>query len=164
MPFRAVNRRGLPGYLPDMQRHHLLPCQLLDRSCFGRFFDTIERDRIGFDDFRANGLLLPASGAAALRAGLPMHRGPHRTYNEMVAERVGQIEAAWVCTRPRSPRRAFEGAVMQVELLQRALRRRLMQSERRLCLSRRDPFRSDVDFGELDAMAELLWTATASAC
>jgi len=29
LPFRAVNRRDKPDYQPGMQRHHLLPCQLL---------------------------------------------------------------------------------------------------------------------------------------
>ena len=92
LPFRAVNRKDTPGYQPGMQRHHLLPCQLLSERCFGPLFDSIGRDRLGFDDFRSNGLLLPASGESALRLRLPLHRGPHRDYNAMVAERVGQIE------------------------------------------------------------------------
>lgn len=59
--FRAVNRRGAPGYDPSLQRHHLLPRQLLSRRCFGRMFALIGRERVGFDDFRTNGLLLPAN-------------------------------------------------------------------------------------------------------
>ena len=51
------------------------------------------RTHFGFDDFRRNGLLLPANDAAAIRLGLPLHRGPHHSYNELVFERVGQIEA-----------------------------------------------------------------------
>ncbi|WP_254913069.1 AHH domain-containing protein [Novosphingobium sp. B 225] len=93
LSFRAVNRRGEPGYEPGLQRHHLLPRQLLSRRCFGTLFGALGLDRVGFDDFRRNGLLLPANDEASVRIGLPLHRGPHRTYNELVLERVGQIEA-----------------------------------------------------------------------
>jgi hypothetical protein len=36
----------------------------------------------------------------------------------------------------------------------------LLDQHRRLTLNRRDPFRSEADFSELDAMADLLWPAT----
>ena len=58
-------------------------------------FDTVGRAAVGFDDFRANGLLLPATDAAAIRTGMLLHRGPHRRYNEVVIARVGRIEEAW---------------------------------------------------------------------
>ena len=88
LSFRAINRRDRPGHDPGLQRHHLLPCQLLSRRCFGALLDAIGPERIGFDDFRCNGLLLPANDHAAVRLGLPLHRGPHRNYNAMVIERV----------------------------------------------------------------------------
>ena len=145
-----------------MQRHHLLPNQLLSKRCFVPLFETIGRERLGFDDFRANGLLLPASGESALRMRLPMHRGPHRDYNAMVAERVGQIEGDWSQLRPRAPEVALDQALMRLELLQRALRRRLLQPERaRVRLNRSDPLGAGLDFAELDAMAESLWAGTA---
>lgn len=162
LTFRDVNRRGHPGYDPGLQRHHLLPCQLLGSRCFGRMFDTVGLKHIGFDDFRANGMLLPASDGASLRMGLPLHRGPHRTYNAMVIERVGRIEAGWSQRRTRMPERACEEAVMRLGLLQRALRRRLLDPmRRRLALNRSDPLGHRVDFSELDAMADMLWSATA---
>lgn len=124
-------------------------------------FSQLGRDRIGFDDFRRNGLLLPASVSAALRVGLPLHRGPHRSYNAMVAERVGQIEADWSCRIGRSPHVANVEAMLRLELLQRALRRRLLDAGRgRLRLSRKDPFRSGQDFAALDAMVDQLWAGT----
>lgn len=89
LSFRSVNRRDTVGYEPGLQRHHLLPRQLLSRRCFGAMLETVGTERIGFDDFRSNGLLLPANDTAALRIGLPLHRGPHRTFNELVIERVG---------------------------------------------------------------------------
>jgi A nuclease family of the HNH/ENDO VII superfamily with conserved AHH len=162
LPFRAVNCRDTPGYLPGMQRHHLLPKQLLKLSAFGRLFDNVGRERIGFDDFRTNGLLLPASDEAALRVRMPMHRGPHRDYNGLVAERVGQIESDWSKLRLRAPEIALEQALMRLDLLQRALRRRLLADDRpQMRLNRRDPVGQGVDFAELDAMADALWAGTA---
>lgn len=162
LPFRAVNRRGHPGYASGMQRHHLLPCQLLSRRTFERFFDAIGRIRPSFDDFRRNGLLLPATHESALRLGLPLHRGPHRRYNSMVMDRVGQIEADWSRLRPRSPETARSQALMRIDLLQRALRRRLLQDRRpAVRLNRLDPVQSWPDFTALDTLAEELWSGSA---
>jgi len=44
-------------------------------------------------------------------------------------------------------------------LLQAALRRQLLDQQRRLVLSRKDPLGAGFDFAELDAMAEALWAA-----
>lgn len=162
IPFRSVNRKDKPDFQPGMQRHHLLPCQLASQRCFGPLFDAIGRDRLGFDDFRLNGLLLPAVGEWAFRLGLPLHRGPHRDYNTMVAERVGHIESEWSRLRLAAPEVALDQALMRFSLLQRALRRRLLQPERmRMQLNRNDPLDMGLDFGELDAMAEALWADTA---
>jgi hypothetical protein len=146
-----------------MQRHHLLPCELLSRSCFRALFEAVGRDRLGFHDFRRNGLLLPSSGEAAVRMALPLHRGPHRAYSALVAERVGQIEGTWSTLRSKAPEQARDQAFMRLALLQSALRRRLLHSDRpRLRLNRRDPLGAALDFTELDAMAERLWAGTAS--
>jgi hypothetical protein len=163
LPFRVVNRRDRPGFLPGMQRRHLLPLQLLKANCFGPLFDAIGRERVDFNDFRLNGLLLPASDGAAVRIGLPLHRGPHRNYNQMVAERVGQVEADWASLRLRAPEIALDQALMRLGLLQRALRKRLLSPVRRLMLNRKDPLGSGFDFSELDAMADGLWGATQEA-
>jgi len=163
LPFRSVNRSGAPGYQPGMQRHHLLPRQLLDARCHGALFAALGHERLGFDDFRRNGLLLPASDRAALRIGLPLHRGPHRAYNELVAERVGQVEADWAALRPRAPEIALDQALMRLTLLQRALRRRLLSPARPMRLHFADPIGAGIDFGELDALAESLWGATQDA-
>jgi hypothetical protein len=161
LPFRSVNRVGHPGYQPGMQRHHLLPRQLLSQRCFGRLFDAVGLEYQAIDDFRRNGLLLPASDRAALRTRLPLHRGPHRSYNGMVAERVGQIEGDWARLRQRAPEIALDQALMRLDLLQRALRRRLLRpSGTRLTLNRGDPLGSGADFSALDAMADALWGET----
>lgn len=134
--------------------------QLLARHCFGALFDAVGLDRVGFDDFRRNGLLLPANDQAAVRIGLPLHRGPHRSYNELVLERVGQIESTWSSLRPRAPEVALMDAYERLELLQRALRRRLLAQSKRMKLNKRDPLGAGFDFAELDAMAEALWGET----
>lgn len=150
----------MPSHQPGMQRHHLLPRQMLARPSFGPLFDSIGRDRLGLDDFRCNGLLLPSCDNAAVRIGLPLHRGPHRAYNEMVCERLGQIEADWSALRLKAPEIALDQALMRISLLQRALRRRLLAERRRLQLNRHDPLGRGVDFSELDAMADALWAGT----
>jgi len=163
LPFRAVNRPGEADYDPGLQRHHLLPRELLQQRCFGRLFDAIGGERIGFDDFRSNGLLLPADDRAAVRIGLPLHRGPHRSYNALVIERVGQVEAGWARLRLRAPEIACDQAAMRLGLLQRALRRLLLDRYRaRLRLNRNDPLGLGRDFSELDVMADALWGATAA--
>lgn len=160
IPFAAVNHRDRPGHDPGLQRHHLLPRQLRTMRCFERMFAELGVARMGLEDFRRNGMLLPARERAALRTGLPLHRGPHRTYSELVAERVGQIERGWAAARPRNPEGAVGEALMRLGLLQRGLRRRLLDTRRRLVLNRRDPIGHGFDFTEMDALADALWPAT----
>lgn len=159
LPFRSVNRAEAPGYQSGLQRHHLLPCQALGKGGFAAFFAAVGPDRIGFDDFRRNGLLLPANDTAAVRLGLPLHRGPHRTYNELVFERLGRIEATWSNARLRSPEDANADALARITLLQGALRRRLLAERRPFRLNRLDR-PPPQDFAMLDAMAAQLWVAT----
>ncbi len=157
--FRSVNARGTRGYDPGVQRHHLLPRQLLSQRCFGRMFAELGRERLGFDDFRCNGLLLPATEQAAVRSGMPLHRGPYHRYNEVVIARVGRIEAHWSRARRADAEAALVEALMRLHLLQAALRRQLLAERRRVLLNRRDPLGAGFDFAELDAMAEALWAA-----
>lgn len=161
LSFRAVNAPGTPGYRAGMQRHHLLPRQLLARNWFTRLVDSLGRERLGIDDFRCNGLLLPAMEQAAQVLGLPLHRGPHAHYNQVVIERVGQIEAGWQSGQLRNPDLAQRELVMRLRLLQQALRRSLMQPKVTFArLNLRDPRWQTLDFSELDAMAETLWAAS----
>lgn len=159
--FRAVNRYGSPDYSAGLQRHHLLPLQLLSMRCFGQFFEGIGLDRIGFDDFRRNGLLLPCSDQTATMMALPMHRGPHHRYNALAMDRVARIERTW-----RAGGRcdaAAKDALFRLDLLQSALRRRLLDPSRHpIPLNSRDPALHKPDFSDLDAMADLLWAATES--
>lgn len=162
LSFRAVNRQGAPGYDPGLQRHHILPKQLVSQTCFSRLFEHIGRKQIGFDDFRRNGLLLPADDRTARVMGLPLHRGPHQDYNRLVIARVGQIEAHWANARADDPDRAGIEALFRLQLLQQALRKRLLDPRGRpVSLNRSDPAHREAEFYELDAMAELLWADSA---
>jgi hypothetical protein len=90
---------------------------------------------------------------------MPLHRGPHHRYNEVVIARVGRIEASWSQARINDPEAAVAEALMRLHLLQGALRRQLLAERRRMLLNRKDPLGTGFDFSELDAMAEALWTA-----
>lgn len=153
----------MPDHDPGLQRHHVLPRQLLGHGAFMRMFAGMGRQRYCFEDFRENGVLLPCDEAAALRLGLPLHRGPHPLYTKLVVERVGQIEAEWSRHRDTDPDAAATAAHMRLNLLQRALRRYLLAGGRRVRLNRRDPLGAGVDFSELDGMADGLWASTQTA-
>jgi hypothetical protein len=147
-----------------LQRHHLLPRQLVSVSSLARLFDRLGREAIGLEDFRRNGLLLPSSEQAARILGLPLHRGPHRDYNRMVIDRVGLIEGSWSRERLRRGDAALGSVLFRLRLLQQALRRRLLQpGSRRLVLNGRDPALANDAFAELDAMADLLWSEAEAA-
>lgn len=158
--FQSVNRRGSDRYDPGLQRHHLLPKQILSKRFFGRMFHSIGTARVGFDDFRFNGLLLPANEQTSLDTGLPLHRGPHPVYNEIVIERVGSIESRWASIQPKDPRTARNEALERMRLLQRALRLRLITERKGFVLNRKDPLGTGFDFSTLDAMAEKIWAST----
>ena len=160
LPFAEVNRPGQPGHASDLQRHHLLPRQAIGWPGLCRFFEALGRQRIGFDDFRRNGMLLPARESAVLRLGLPLHLGPHRNYNRMVIERLGAIEAEWSRERARNDERAQATAMMRIGLLQSALRRRILDRSRPVRFNRTDPLGTGRDFALLDRLAEELWAGT----
>ncbi len=160
IPFRAVNCRDASGYRPGLQRHHLIPCEILTKLCFRRVLSALGPEQSRLHDFRRNGLLLPANDDAAASLGLPLHRGPHRRYTELVFERFGRIEAEWSRTAPRSDQQALVDALARLDLLQSALRRRLLSVHPPLQLNHRHVPRPSAEFAVLDAMAASLWRAT----
>lgn len=160
IPFRSINRPDAPDYNRDLHRHHIIPRQAIGMAALGPLWGALGMGEIGYDDFRRNGLLLPACESASLRLGLPLHAGPHRHYNEMVIERLGRIESDWSRQRQRSGADARSSALMRLRLLQTALRRRILDQRRPLRFSRRDPLGAGRDFALLDMLAETLWTAS----
>lgn len=152
-----VNRSGSRTYDPALQRHHLLPSQLLSLPCFSPMMVRLGEERIGFHDFRRNGMLLPAREDAVRRLALPLHRGPHREYNAMVIDRVGQIEQRWSHERAGYGLSADRNAVLALARLQQGLRRELLDQRRPLRLNSKDPLNAGFDFSSLDTLAEMLW-------
>ncbi|WP_310021302.1 AHH domain-containing protein [Croceicoccus sp. BE223] len=159
--FSAVNRTGSVNFRKGWQKHHLLPRQLMSRRCLASMITSIGSAGLSLDDFDSNGVLLPGSEVIAFDEGLPLHRGPHKIYNELVFERVGAVEMEWSRTRSRDELQARTAALSRLQLVQRGLARRIEREGRsRLTLSRRDPIGRGVDYSSLDAMAEQLWGAT----
>ena len=159
IPFGAVNRSGYAGYVVGLQRHHLLPRVLLGQPCFARLIEALGANA-AFEDFRRNGMLLPATEGAAVRMGLPLHRGPHSAYSSMVRERLGGIEQGWAISRTGDPVAAGTIALGALAALQADLRRNLLDPSRTVRLNRHDPLGCGTDFTRIDAMAEMLWGAT----
>lgn len=158
LPFRSVNRKDTAGYDPGLHRHHILPLQLLLCSCFGRLFEALGIKRTGIHDFRRNGLLLPANDRTAMIMGLPLHRGPHRQYNQMAIERVGEIEAEWAREKAIDSEQAAGRALRGLALLQDSLRRRLLDPKGCIPpLNRKDPTCMLPDIAEIDAMVDRVW-------
>ena len=162
MPFRAVNRRDQPGYDQHLQRHHLLPRQIMRTTSLRAMLETLGNRRIGFDDFRRNGMLLPSRESASVRMGMPLHRGPHRQYNEMVIERVGAIDREWRRRKANDQDQACIDAILSLRRLQMQLRLQLLDRHTPVALHRRCPVGTGIDFSTLDAMADLLWEQTGS--
>lgn len=159
LPFGAVNRSGRAGYVAGLQRHHLLPRALVGQPCFARLIEAL-RATAAFEDFRRNGMLLPANEGAAVRMGLPLHRGPHSAYSDMVRERLGGIEQGWALSRNGDTDAAGFAALRALSALQADLRRSLLDPTRTVRLNRHDPLGGGTDFTRIDAMAETLWGAT----
>ena len=88
---------------------------------------------------------------------MPLHRGPHRDYNEMVIEKVGRIEQSWSKGRTWSDDARHIDALDRLARLQDRLRLNLLDRRRALHLSSKDPRSSAPDFSRLDALAEDLW-------
>ncbi|MDP4575107.1 AHH domain-containing protein [Qipengyuania sp. G39] len=94
---------------------------------------------------------------AAMRLAMPLHRGPHRDYNEMVIEKVGRIEQSWSRLRGRSNDARHIDALDRLARLQDRLRLNLLNPRRAPRLSSKDSRCSAPDFADLDALAEDLW-------
>ena len=67
---------------------------------------------------------------------------------------------SWTKAVSHDPEAALEEALFRLGLLQTALRKRLLDEQRRIVLNSKDPLGTGFDFSELDSMAEELWQAT----
>jgi hypothetical protein len=86
--FRKVRHENLQG---KYQRHHLIPLQIGSDIGAKQNIASLEPSSYLLNDFQANGIVLPGDEQTALKDRLPMHRGPHPHYTELVAKRVRTI-------------------------------------------------------------------------
>lgn len=145
---------GFTGYArPSFQRHHLIPVNLIQRRAFQPLFLLVSS--VGFDakKFLSNGLSLPATECMVEQTGLPLHRGPHPQYDQLVAECLNEISNEIIERPIASPVFAYR----RISELQ-GLVRRALQNDPSLLLSRNDPrgsncplFKVDYDIWQLSA-------------
>ena len=140
------------------QSHHIIPVGVFAGRAFAAHFDALSFHGFDARQFEHNGVFLPATEGAAIRSGLPLHRGPHRRYNELVAYRVDAIFRDF--DRARCQSRARFDAVQRIDLLTSALRAVLRRTSPRMSLNQRDPFHSSACFDDLDSACDAIWLAT----
>lgn len=97
--FSSVNRRGGCGFRRGMNKHHIFPQALCRQEQLAGFIAHVW-PRFALADFAHNGILLPASEAAAAQCGRPIHDGPHPRYNRWVAAQIEDVRVTW---RPSDP-------------------------------------------------------------
>lgn len=73
------------------QRHHVIPVNIIGSGVFAGLFALVVQVGFSPHSFVANGLLLPSTEAMAVQTGLPLHRGPHKQYDELIAEGLNII-------------------------------------------------------------------------
>lgn len=155
---RTFRRRRAHNVPSQHQSHHLIPVGVFSCPAFGHSFERLRGDGFDVSNFVHNGIFLPSTEAAALRARMPLHRGPHRRYNDLVAYRVAAILREMDVGHRRFHARC--DAVERLKLLTAALRNTLHRRHPPMSLNQRDPFASNVDFLALDSACDLLWSAT----
>ena len=152
--------KGMAGVAvrSEFQLHHLLPVSVFGHSHFSKSFQMLKV--AGFDPryYSVNGLALPATERAASFWKMPMHRGPHRRNNELVAVRVANILSE--LERSDCSQQARSAAIERLNLLICTLRRILSADRPFILLSSRDPINSKVHFWNIDAACDRLWMAT----
>lgn len=152
-------RRGRGHNVPSQhQSHHLIPVGVFSCAAFGHSFERLRGDGFDVSNFVHNGIFLPSTEAAAMRARMPLHRGPHRRYNELVGHRVAAILREMDAGHPHFHARC--DAVERLKLLTAALRNTLHRRHPPISLNQRDPFAGKVDFSDLDSACDMLWSAT----
>jgi hypothetical protein len=72
--------------------HHVIPRQVTGNRVFAKFFGQLRSEGFDPENFVKNGMHLPSTEVMAETFGLPLHRGPHPRYNDMVATHIAVIE------------------------------------------------------------------------
>jgi A nuclease family of the HNH/ENDO VII superfamily with conserved AHH len=121
----------------DFHKHHLIPVAIFNSQAFQPLFSRIRC--IGFDpqDFATNGIWLPCTELMAIHTSLPLHRGPHPHYNDLVSECVAAVSGT-LFGNEIPPQNVIKTA-KEIHRLQGRLRRELVWRNPQYNLSSRDP-------------------------
>lgn len=158
MRFARVNVKGSEGYQAKYQRHHLIPVAVKNLSELWFARTLLLEAGFCFDDFTTNGLLLPSCEKEAVKAGLPLHRGPHPLYNEFVIEHI--VIIAKMAERCNEISLIRSQLINQIRSLQKTLATSLLNHPAgNLYLHKRDPVRSRMDFSFVDSHIDKLHAA-----
>lgn len=143
---------------PHMHRHHIIPVRLFRKGPLSPFLSALRGAGVWANDFTRNGLFLPSREEEAVALHLPLHRGPHRLYSDMVAARLDGIARSY--RGPPAPPLLAEAA-WRVRMMQAALTRTLAEARLARPLNRFDPMLRAQDFTQIDAMIDRLWADSA---
>ena len=149
---RMWKNLGNAGFGPfgRVQRHHLIPNEIVNARCFGSFFRKLRGAGFCPHDLQTNGMILPSCEATAMATGMPLHRGPHPAYSAMIAHRIAAIERNFRPTRAGTCE-----ALVRIRMLQKGSRKGL-EARRFKTLNRRDPFSSQANFAHIDQHIALI--------
>jgi hypothetical protein len=110
-PFASVNSRGSPNYLDGWHKHHVFTSQCRNDRELHLIFVAMEARGVSLNDFRFNGMLLPAVERESHRANLPLHVVGHKFYNHGLLEHLHQIRR--LCDTTKTARgRNFAAAAL----------------------------------------------------
>jgi hypothetical protein len=126
----------------NFQQHHIIPIAVLNHPDLRSKFKPLEQHGFSPHDFTANGILLPCTETAAQKYRLPLHRGPHKDYNNLVLECVTIIFSKYDIERG-TEREKFR-AVEDLARLQASLKAMLRQGKAIIFLNSYDPNSTDV--------------------
>ncbi|MBL0924349.1 MAG: AHH domain-containing protein [Sphingomonadaceae bacterium] len=112
----------------------MIPVNITRSSVFAGLFAVVAQVGFSPHNFVANGVLLPSTEAMAIHTRLPLHRGPHKQYDALIAEGLHMI---WDDMR----RGSMPDNITVLRLLSEFVGhiRRTLQHDRALRLNRNDP-------------------------
>jgi A nuclease family of the HNH/ENDO VII superfamily with conserved AHH len=151
---RAMMRWSLIASRAGWHRHHIVPRQITRFADLRTFVQRLALTGFSLDDFAKNGLFLPSEEAVAVRHKLPLHRGAHRLYNEIVIDRLHHLDL-----RAKRNKCPDADTLRAVRWLQRQLACSLSAAGRNdqlVVLSGRDPFGQTPLLDALDRMTDEL--------
>jgi len=137
-------------------RHHLLPNHLSRYPDLRKFTEQLGGTGAGLDDFDTNGMFLPSEEGIARHAHLPLHRGPHLTYNEIVVSALDGLRQDVV--RCKTGLRDQHAAVRALQCRLRTLLQ-LSALDMDVALAGRDPFGPIPVAAALDRQTDALFAA-----